>query len=44
MMKKQIAPYKLVATIAEDGLGLTRWWEPAESMEEGNEDQVISVK
>lgn len=24
------APYKLVASIAEDGLGLSRWWLPAE--------------
>lgn len=24
------APYRLLATIAEDGLGLTRWWTPSE--------------
>jgi DNA-directed RNA polymerase III subunit RPC8 len=24
------APYKLVATVAEDGLGLVRWWQPPE--------------
>lgn len=23
------APYKLVASIAEDGLGLSRWWQPS---------------
>lgn len=23
-------PYKLIASLAEDGLGLSRWWLPAE--------------
>lgn len=28
------APYKLVASIAEDGLGLSRWWLPSTEIEE----------
>lgn len=26
----ETTPYRIVATIAEDGLGLVRWWQPAE--------------
>lgn len=30
VLTKQPAPYRLMASIAEDGLGLTRWWQASE--------------
>ena len=32
----EVAPYRLTASIAEDGLGLVRWWLPADGGGEGD--------
>ncbi len=32
------APFKLVASIAEDGLGLVRWWNPPSDGDEGSDE------
>lgn len=29
VVSPSVAPYKLLASVSEDGLGLTRWWLPA---------------
>lgn len=36
---QQTAPYRLTASIAEDGLGLVRWWQPTSAIDGSEEDE-----
>lgn len=36
---QQTAPYRLTVSIAEDGLGLVRWWQPTSAMDASEEDE-----